>query len=209
MQIIIAYVGYPEDYVREGAERTIARPDKCPNCQKCSGLRALGYYSRWVSSLSNQRMTQIRVRRFRCPECNRTTSMLPDFAQTYRLVETETVSRYLSGFRSGEEVDAWSRLLGGYQRKFESRLPETKRVLSEEFSIPALPCGAVEIWENACRFFGGARELTARLANEAGLTVFAQYQCHHPFLSVNVHTSVIFSLQRSPPLSSSGPDKAP
>jgi len=209
MQVIIAYLGCPEDYAREGAERRIARPEKCPNCRKCSGLRALGYYSRWVSSLGRQRLTQIRIRRFRCPECNRTTSMLPDFAQTYRLVETDTVDRYLSGSRSGEGVDVWSGLLGGYQRKFESRLPETRRVLSGGFSIPALPCCAVEIWACACQFFGGARGLTARMANEAGMTVFAQYQCHHPFRSDHVHTSAIFSWQRSPPLSPCGPDKAP
>jgi transposase len=207
--MIIAYPGCPEDYARGGAEQGMARPNACPNCRKCSGLRALGYYSRWVSSLNKQRTTQIRVRRFRCPECHRTTSMLPDFAQTYRLVETDTVDRYFSGSRSGEAVDVWMELLGGYQKRFENRLPETRQLLSDSFGLGVLSRSAVELWEEICRFFGGARRLTARLANEVGMTVFGLYLCHHPFRLAPVHTSALFTTERSPPFSLSGHDSDP
>jgi hypothetical protein len=209
MQVIIAYDGGPEDYAREEAHFDVGRPYHCPNCRREAVLRALGYYSRWVSSMSRHKMTQILVRRFRCSACRLTTSMLPDFAQTYRLVETDTVDQYLAGSRSGPSVDVWAELLGRYQRKFESRLPETRRILSKAFSLPELPHASVDLWDRARRFFGGARRLASRLAGEAGMTIFGSYQCHQPFREVPVHTSVWFHSERAPPSCPPGHDHDP
>ena len=91
MQIIIAYDGGPEDYAREEAHRRVERPEACPNCGKTSGILVLCYYDRWVACSDLRQLMMIKVRRFRCPACRVSTSMLPDFALTYRLVEADTV----------------------------------------------------------------------------------------------------------------------
>ena len=146
MQVIFAFPGDPDDYVRQDAHLRVTRPPTCPNCGKPAGLRALGYYSRWVSSSNRGKATSIRVRRFRCPACRLTTSLLPDFAQPYRLVATDVVDAFLAGHRSGDAVNVWFSLLGGYQLRFEIQLPETRQVLSSAYGLVELSRAAVDLW---------------------------------------------------------------
>lgn len=200
MQVIIEFSGDPDDYARQDAQLRVTRPRTCPNCGKTAGLRALGYYSRWVSSSNRSKTTSILVRRFRCPVCHLTTSMLPDFAQPYRLVATDTVDSFFAGNRSADAVNVWFSLLHGYQRRFEVQLPETRQVLSSAYSLTDLSRAAVDLWEEIRRHFGGARRLTSRLAGEVGITVFGIYRCHHPAGEPKVHTSPRFTCERSPPL---------
>ena len=209
MQVIFAFHGDPEDYVRTDAHLRVPRPCACPNCKESGLMRALGYYSRWVSINSRQRTTRIKVRRFKCHACRGTTSMLPDFAQPYRLVATDTVDQYLGGLRSGESVSVWTDLLGGYQRRFESRLSDTRDVLISAYGLADLPQAAVAFWCEICGCFGSARILTARLAREVGATVFGIYQCHHPAGRHPVHTTGLFTYGRDPPTSPHGHDNDP
>jgi len=158
-------------------------PDRyrgCPNCMLVGVLLGLGYYNRWVSSSDRRKTTLVSIRRFRCHACRLSTSMLPDFAQPYRLVTTDTVEQYLGGSRCGEAVDAWADLLEDYQRRFDERLPLTVSLLSSAYELAKLPRTAVEVWCEICRCFGGARCLTARLASDVGVTVFGIYRCQHP-----------------------------
>lgn len=206
MQMIIGFQGGPEDYERENAQLQVGRPKDCPNCEKCVGMLALGYYSRWVSSSSRRKVTLITIRRFRCPACHLTTSMLPDFAQPYRLVGTDMVDEYLAGSRGCDVVNVWSEHLVRYQRRFDDRLPETRRVLSAVYGLAELSRVAVDLWEEIRRYFGGARMLTARLAGETRMTVFGLYRCHHPAAKLPVHTSALFPFERGPPFSEDGHD---
>lgn len=200
MQVIIEFSGDPDDYARQEAQLRVTRPRTCPNCGKNTGLRAFGYYSRWVSSSNRSKTTLIMVRRFRCPSCHLTTSLLPDFAQPYRLVATDTVDAFLAGNRSGDAVNVWYSLLHGYHRRFEVQLPATRQILESAYSLADLPRVAVDLWEEIRHYFGGARRLTARLAGEIGITVFGIYRCHHPAGELQVHTSPRFTCERSPPL---------
>ena len=209
MQVIFAFHGDPEDYVRSDAHLMVCRPKACPNCMKSGVLRALGYYSRWVSTKIRRRTTRIRIRRFRCHACRLSTSMLPDFSQPYRLVATDTVEQYLGGSRSGDAVDAWADLLEDYQRRFEERLTRTMSVLSSAYGLVELPRTAVEVWCEICRYFGGARRLTARLADDARVTVFGIYRCHHPAGKLPVHTTGVFPCGRAPPTLPHGHDNDP
>ena len=209
MQVIFAFHGDPEDYVRTDAHLNVRRPSACPNCMKSGVLRALGYYSRWVSSSSRTRTSRISVRRFRCHACRLSTSMLPDFVQPYRLVATDTVEQYLGGVRSGDAVRVWTDLLGGYQRRFEERLSETRRVVCSAYGLAELPRTAVEVWCEICRYFGGARCLTARLTDDARVTVFGIYRCHHPAGKLPVHTTGVFTYGRAPPTLPHGHDNDP
>ena len=199
MQIIIPFQGGPEDYVRDQAHRRVARPEICPNCREPGQFDCHGYYDRYVSASEGRDSIQIRVRRFLCHLCRRTTSMLPDFAQPHRLVATDTVSQYLGGTSSGKGVAAWDHLLESYGQRFEARLPETWHALSSAYSIVDLSNVAACLWTGACRYFGGARQFTAQFARDLGLTVFGVYKCHHPMGNLQIHTPVLFSGVRDPP----------
>ena len=201
MQLIVAFDGDPEIYVRQAAHRKTERPPECPNCGSKRCLEAHGYYPRWVSAGERGKPTSIKVRRFRCRVCRLTTSMLPDFAQPYRVVATDTVGKFLAGLRSGSMMIPWLPLLDSYQQRFESRLPETCRILAGVFGLDALGGAAVEQWERMQRHFGGARPLTARMAGEAGATVFGIYRCHFPGAAAHPHTTIISPRGRCPPCS--------
>jgi len=199
MQLIIEYHGGPEDYVGNQAHLKVARPESCPCCHQSAAMRALGYYRRWVSSSGIGKIIQISIRRFRCHSCRRTTSLLPDFAQTYRLVETDVVGKHFAEADTAGNEKPWAALLGEYLRRFEKQLPKTQLILPQLFGTGETPCHSGNAWEELCRFFGDARRLARMLANEAGVTVFGVYQCHQGIRMNDVHTSAVFSRQRSPP----------
>jgi hypothetical protein len=112
-----------EDYVATEAQNAAIRPEICPHCGRSSCLRALGYYSRSISSNTSGRILVARVRRFRCRLLGKTVSLLPSFAHPYRLVGSSSIDRYFSGRRSGIEMVLRSSLLKRYWRRFEIWLP--------------------------------------------------------------------------------------
>jgi hypothetical protein len=62
-------------------------------------------------------MMRIRVARFQCVECAGTTSCLPSFALTYRLLGPRTLQAYLEGEYGGQDVQRHWDLLGRYARQ--------------------------------------------------------------------------------------------
>ena len=199
MQVIISFHGSPEEYARVGAHRKVARPEVCPICVKSGVMRAHGYYSRSVSGPGRRRLLLIWIRRFLCLACRLTTSMLPDFAQPYRLVATDTVNEYFSDARDGAGVNAWLELLARYQKRLEERLPETRVALATAYDIGDLPLEATDLWLVVCRTFDGARSFTARFAGEVGTTVFGNYACHQPVGNSGKHIGNILASGRGPP----------
>jgi hypothetical protein len=199
MQVIFAFHSGPEEYVRDGAQRKVVRPADCPICGKLGVMRGHGYYSRSVSGPGRIRLLLIWIRRFLCLACRRTTSMLPDFAQPYRLVATDTVDKYFSDTRDGAEVNVWLELLARYQKRFEDRIPETRAALEKEYNFGVLPLEAMDLWLVVCRNFDGARGFTARFAREVGMTVFGIYGCHRPAGKSHKHIGNQLAHERAPP----------
>ncbi len=58
-------------------------------------LWALGYYARNISRLQLG-FLRIWIRRFRCRFCRKTLSLLPSFAQPYRLIQNSTIERFVA-----------------------------------------------------------------------------------------------------------------
>jgi len=199
MQVIFAFHSGPEEYARDCAHRKVARPADCPICGKSGPMRAHGYYSRSVSGPGRMKLLLIWIRRFLCLACRLTTSMLPDFAQPYRLVATDTVDQYFSDARDGAEVNAWSEHLSRYHRRLEYRIPETREALAITYQLDALPVVARDLWCEVCRHFGGARTFTARFAGEVGMTVFGIYDCHRPVGKSQKHIGNQLAHERAPP----------
>ena len=125
--------------------------------------------------------------------------MLPDFAQPYRLVATDTVDKYFSDASDGAEVNVWLELLARYKKKLEERIPETRAALETVYDFGVLPLEATDLWLMACRNFDGARTFTARFAGEVGMTVFGIYGCHRPSGKSQKHIGNILAQERGPP----------
>jgi len=80
MQNIFMSKQKPEDYVdKDGAGEYPAAPKKCPfrDCGINLEMKKNGFYIRLLITITFAGM--IRIRRYKCPKCGRTLSMLPSF----------------------------------------------------------------------------------------------------------------------------------
>ena len=80
MQNIFLCKYKPEDYVeKDGNGKYPPAPKKCPHkdCGINVEMKKHGYYSRFLTTLKFSGI--IRIRRYNCPKCGRTVSMLPSF----------------------------------------------------------------------------------------------------------------------------------
>ena len=93
MQLIVELPVDAEEYISQKFQHSITAPAACPHCRACASLQALGYYLRSITGKKAVALT-ISVRRFRCKVCKKTVSILPAFAQPYRLVRNHAIHRY-------------------------------------------------------------------------------------------------------------------
>jgi len=80
MQNIFLSEQKPEDYVaKNGAGRYPEAPKKCPyrDCGINLEMKKHGFYVRMLITIKF--IGRIRIRRYKCPKCGRTLSMLPSF----------------------------------------------------------------------------------------------------------------------------------
>jgi hypothetical protein len=179
MQIIVPVALNPEQYVQSEYQEQIARPANCPNCQKASTLKALGYYSRFVTALLTAAVLEIWVRRFWCRHCDITVSCLPDFAQPYRVVNNPTIE---DGFQGKNEphVQRWASLVRGYWKRFEGHWPRLRSQVGASFGRCPPGATARQFWEKLKQACGSLTTATRQLVHDFREPLFATYQCHQP-----------------------------
>jgi hypothetical protein len=179
MQIICTVSLSPEHYVNESHHRNIQPPIKCPHCSIRGALAALGYYCRNVTS-TNRGVLRISVRRFRCRLCGRTVSILPSFAQPYRLVLNATTNEFFGG-TLGTSALSWLPLLQQYWNRFAKWIPEIDRVIKSVVERSPPHPDAAGWWEVIVAAFGNLEKITTTLVSRFGVTLFGRYRCHSPF----------------------------
>lgn len=179
MQIIVRIQCSPEVYSSGQRHTAMSRPKTCPNCGQAGSLLSLGYYERWLSGL-DARDLRLSIRRFRCRACGRTVSLLPDFAQPYRLVRNEAIEGFFTGSSAREDVRRWGELLARYWRRFTIWLPELRQATASIFGRgpPASP--PQRWWSFIIAAAGNLAKATLRLVTEAQATIFGCYRCHRP-----------------------------
>lgn len=92
MQRLIRIGLSPQEYSELLPHQVMSAPLECGICGWVGRLQRHGKYWRWLQSAL--KLLKIAVARFLCPECGGTTSLLPDFALSYRLMEIELVDLY-------------------------------------------------------------------------------------------------------------------
>lgn len=177
MQTIYPVTLTPKEYVAQGFEDQVLKPENCANCGGANCLEALGYYARWVSNLLE--VCRVQVRRFLCRQCKVSISCLPDFAQPYRVVATVTVQ---AGFneQSCPQTQHWGWLILEYWKKFSGQLQELLRTVGNAFGPCPVGLDAREFWNLLMAECGDLSKATQRLVHEFGICLFGRYRCHQP-----------------------------
>jgi transposase-like protein len=119
VQILHPFSGSLQQYHEEIADPDRRRPDRCPQCEAKTPLRAHGFYRRTLVEMYFDGL--IRVRRYLCRACKRTVSLLPQFALPYlrfgiSLVSQFLVARLLKGQTLGASAAATGQPHMPYQR---------------------------------------------------------------------------------------------
>jgi hypothetical protein len=179
MQIICTISLSPERYVNESYHRNIQPPIKCPHCNIHDALAALGYYCRNVTS-TNRGVSRIFVRRFRCRHCGRTVSILPSFAQPYRLVLNATINEFFGGTLSTNSL-SWLSLLQQYWNRFAKWIPEINHVIKSVVERSPPHPDSAGWWQVIVAAFGNLEKITGMLVSRFGVTLFGRYRCHSPY----------------------------
>lgn len=177
MQILREICRNPGTYDACSAHRAVSAPKVCPNCNRAAALAALGYYSRNVTVAG--RVARILVRRFRCFACGKTVSVLPCFAQPYRLVQNETIDRFFRGETTASDLP-WVPLLQSYRNSFIRWLPELIVLCGSLCARPPPRTAASAWWGTFAQRFGTLEISTPALIESFGVTLFGRYRCHSP-----------------------------
>ena len=192
MQIIRAVPISVDDYVATSVHKRVEPPCKCPQCDATNALRALGYYSRNVTS-TKRGVLRVFVRRFRCCECGKTVSLLPSFVQPYRLVLNVTINEFFGGTLSTNAL-SWLPLLKQYWNRFSGWLPRIDRIIRSVVSRSPPHSDAAGRWKVMAATFGNLEKITTALVGQFGVTLFGRYRCHSPFADelTRLHTTYVF-----------------
>jgi hypothetical protein len=146
MQVIHPFSGTVQRYSEEIVDVNRYRPDHCPQCEERDPLTGHGFYCRTLVDLNFDGV--IRVRRYLCNCCKRTTSLLPEFALPWLRFSISVIALFLvARLLSGVTLLAAARAAGQqtmpYQRgqfwirRFQKQTPALSLALAARVAPPA------------------------------------------------------------------------
>ena len=169
-----------EQYVAENYQRQIRPPPECPHCNAIKSLWAHCYYLRNLTRIRASNTLRFFVRRFKCHRCKGTVSILPSFAQPYRVVQNATIEGYFKGPPFPDDVQRWTAQLRRYWLRFMKWIPEIEGVLGDSLGRSP-PHDAGCEWRSAIAAAYGEMDVcTMRFVSIFQITLFGRYRCHQP-----------------------------
>jgi hypothetical protein len=93
VQILHPFEGSLQQYAVAIADADRYRPDHCPQCEATQPLTGHGFYGRTLVDRGFDGV--IRVRRYLCPLCKRTVSLLPEFALPWVRFSLAVIAQFL------------------------------------------------------------------------------------------------------------------
>ena len=179
VQLIVELAIDAEEYASRSFQRSIVAPAACPHCRVRASLETLGYYHRNVTGKKST-ILRLSIRRFRCKMCGKTVSLLPAFAQPYRLLHNRTIHRFFCGDKEEEDVKPWLALLRRYWKRFSWWVTRDGAVPRSRFDHSPQPRSPAAWWAAVVALFGSLIVATKSLVTDFQVTLFGRYRCHRP-----------------------------
>jgi hypothetical protein len=105
-------------------------------------------------------------------------SLLPEFAQPYRIVANNTIQAYFAGRLKSIAVQHWLTVLSRYRRRWEVWYKQLGKIIGSYFGRAPPGESASALWKRALASCGTLTELTKLLVNTFQVTCFGRYRCH-------------------------------
>lgn len=177
MQIIAACRLTPERYQAENYHLRLRPPAVCPICRRWHCLKPHAHYKRWTTDKAGKPI-RITILRFLCRRSGRTVSLLPEFAQPYRLVANRTIQACFAGRLKDMAAQRWLPLLMRYRRRWECWYKKLGKIIGSYFGRAPPGESASALWKRALASCGTLTELTKLLVESFQVTCFGRYRCH-------------------------------
>ena len=152
-------------------------PERCLHCAHPT-LHRHGWYLRNVVELG--RLYEIRVPRFLCPPCHRTISLLPSFAQPYRLLGTVMTEAFLTHRFDAPGTDSYRDLLLAYRRRWEQRAPVIETITGAFFApvVDESVTAAQRLLKSMLSQWGDLSAASVGLLEDFGEALLGRYRIH-------------------------------
>ena len=124
------------------------------------------------------RLLLIRVARFLCPVCRRTTSCLPSFALPYRLMAADTIEAFLLGRSDQPDIARNRDLLQANRRQWERRAPEIETVTGAFFGRTCDEPAPQRLLRAMLSKWGDLRRAAVQLLELFGEAPLGRYRVH-------------------------------
>jgi len=106
-------------------------------------------------------------------------SLLPSFALTYRLLNSELVERFFFGKELEGAERRWEGLLKSYRKRAQQFFKRLIAIIGAGFGLaPPLVSEVGELIDWLTRLCGGLGPATEQLVNRWAVTLFGLYRCH-------------------------------
>ncbi len=177
MQILTACRLSPERYKAEGYHLRLRPPIVCPICHGWQCLKPHAQYERWTTGKGGKEIWIVVVR-FICGKTGWTVSLLPEFAQPYRIVANTTIQAYFAGRSKGKAGQRWLAVLKRYLKRWEHWHKQLGKIIGSYFGRAPPGESASALWKRALASCGTLTELTRLLVESFQVTCFGRYRCH-------------------------------
>jgi len=177
MQIIAACRLTPERYQAENYHLRLRPPAVCPICRSWHCLKPYAIYKRWTTGKDGKEI-RITISRFLCGKTGRTVSLLPGFAQPYRLVANVTIQAYFTGRQNNLAAQRRLPILKRYWKRWKGWYKKLGEIIGSYFGRAPPGESASALWKRALASCGTLTELTKQLVESFQVTCFGRYRCH-------------------------------
>lgn len=168
-----------EEYIAQEVHLKVRSPERCPRCGKLHRLTHLGYYPRGCTD-SEGKVREMSVARFECSACGVTVSLLPDFAQPFRMVNSKTTEKFFNGDRESADVQRNMDNLRRYWRRFVNMAGLMRQIVGSSLGRASPKEPAAGLWQRILAKYRTLANATHRLVSDFRTTCFGKYHCHQP-----------------------------
>lgn len=106
--------GSIHQYMEQSEDADCGRPSSCPQCRAKAPLTAHGFYSRTIVDEAFDGL--VRIRRYLCQACQRTVSLLPEWALPFMRFSIPEIARTVKARLMEKQVWRIAAREGPYQR---------------------------------------------------------------------------------------------
>ena len=130
------------DYAARGVNNAFPRINRCPHCRGMVNLLRHGFY--WRNAIEGDELYRIPICRLKCPSCNKTVSLLPDFLIPYFQYTVSTILDRLKSCFINRVIIGQRQLIAFYKKRYIKQLKQVEMFFRDDGFRGPLPAGSKE-----------------------------------------------------------------